>query len=75
MPDGLLNRAIAKIPLPTVLANWGMTELSSVATMTKLAILQSSIKRRASCCRIWLQRSWNRGQAAPSHGVIGARLW
>lgn len=35
MPDGLLNRAIATFPLKTVFANWGMTELSSVATMTK----------------------------------------
>ncbi|KAL3439929.1 hypothetical protein BJX65DRAFT_291413 [Aspergillus insuetus] len=35
MPDGLLNRAIATFPLQTVFANWGMTELSSVATMTK----------------------------------------
>ncbi|KAL2839428.1 acetyl-CoA synthetase-like protein [Aspergillus pseudodeflectus] len=35
MPDGLLNRAIATFPLQTVFASWGMTELSSVATMTK----------------------------------------
>ncbi|KAL2852233.1 hypothetical protein BJX68DRAFT_275046 [Aspergillus pseudodeflectus] len=35
MPDGLLDRAIRSFPLEIVFTNWGMTELSSVATMTQ----------------------------------------
>ncbi|KAL2843349.1 hypothetical protein BJY01DRAFT_248637 [Aspergillus pseudoustus] len=34
MPDGLLNSVVREFPLQTVFATWGMTELSSVATMT-----------------------------------------
>lgn len=34
MPQGLLNRVINEFPVRELFTNWGMTELSSVATMT-----------------------------------------
>lgn len=34
MPDGLLNRVISQFPIRDIYTNWGMTELSSIATMT-----------------------------------------
>lgn len=34
MPEGLLNRVINEFPVRELFTNWGMTELSSVATMT-----------------------------------------
>ena len=34
MPDGLLTRIQKGFPIPDIYTNWGMTELSSVATMT-----------------------------------------
>ena len=37
MPDGLLTRVMTKFPIPDIYTNWGMTELSSIATMTTAA--------------------------------------
>ncbi|KAH8880516.1 acetyl-CoA synthetase-like protein [Thozetella sp. PMI_491] len=37
MPEGLLTRVINYFPIPDVYTNWGMTELSSIATMTTAA--------------------------------------
>jgi acyl-CoA synthetase (AMP-forming)/AMP-acid ligase II len=34
MPEELLARVITKFPIPELYTNWGMTELSSIATMT-----------------------------------------
>jgi long-chain acyl-CoA synthetase len=34
MPEGLLVRVMTKFPIPDIYTNWGMTELSSIATMT-----------------------------------------
>ncbi|ERS95335.1 hypothetical protein HMPREF1624_08213 [Sporothrix schenckii ATCC 58251] len=34
MPKGLLTRVITKFPIRDIYTNWGMTELSSIATMT-----------------------------------------
>ncbi|ORY01287.1 hypothetical protein BCR34DRAFT_606004 [Clohesyomyces aquaticus] len=34
MPKELLNRVVTKFPIPELFTNWGMTELSSIATMT-----------------------------------------
>lgn len=34
MPEELLVRVITKFPIPNIYTNWGMTELSSIATMT-----------------------------------------
>ncbi|KAL1887605.1 hypothetical protein Sste5346_010106 [Sporothrix stenoceras] len=34
MPRGLLTRVINKFPIRDIYTNWGMTELSSIATMT-----------------------------------------
>ncbi|OAA60212.1 AMP-dependent synthetase/ligase [Niveomyces insectorum RCEF 264] len=34
MPNGLLTRVMEKFPIPEIYTNWGMTELSSIATMT-----------------------------------------
>ncbi len=34
MPEGLLTRVMTKFPIPDIYTNWGMTELSSIATMT-----------------------------------------
>lgn len=34
MPKGLLDRVMSEFPVSEVFTNWGMTELSSVATMT-----------------------------------------
>ncbi|CAK7212823.1 hypothetical protein SBRCBS47491_001595 [Sporothrix bragantina] len=34
MPKGLLTRVIEKFPIRDIFTNWGMTELSSIATMT-----------------------------------------
>jgi mevalonyl-CoA ligase len=34
MPEDLLNRVIKSFPVPALYTNWGMTELSSVATIT-----------------------------------------
>jgi acyl-CoA synthetase (AMP-forming)/AMP-acid ligase II len=34
MPDGLLNRIQTGFPIRDIYTNWGMTELSSIATMT-----------------------------------------
>ena len=37
MPEELLNRVMAQFPIARLYTNWGMTELSSVATMTTAA--------------------------------------
>ena len=37
MPDGLLTRVINTFPIQDLYTNWGMTELSSIATMTTAA--------------------------------------
>lgn len=34
MPDGLLTRVANRFPIQDIYTNWGMTELSSIATMT-----------------------------------------
>lgn len=34
MPEELLTRVMTRFPIPHLFTNWGMTELSSVATMT-----------------------------------------
>lgn len=34
MPEDLLSRVMTKFPIPAIYTNWGMTELSSIATMT-----------------------------------------
>ncbi|KAJ9610807.1 hypothetical protein H2200_005584 [Cladophialophora chaetospira] len=34
MPEELLSRVMSTFPIPALFTNWGMTELSSVATMT-----------------------------------------
>ncbi|CAK7199702.1 hypothetical protein SEUCBS139899_002385 [Sporothrix eucalyptigena] len=34
MPNGLLTRVMTKFPIRDIYTNWGMTELSSIATMT-----------------------------------------
>ena len=34
MPDGLLTRVIDQFPIQDIYTNWGMTELSSIVTMT-----------------------------------------
>lgn len=37
MPAGLLSRVVTKFPIQDIYTNWGMTELSSIATMTTAA--------------------------------------
>jgi mevalonyl-CoA ligase len=37
MPEELLTRVMTSFPIPSLYTNWGMTELSSVATMTTAA--------------------------------------
>lgn len=37
MPAGLLSRVITRFPIQDIYTNWGMTELSSIATMTTAA--------------------------------------
>ncbi|KPI37994.1 putative acyl-CoA synthetase YngI [Cyphellophora attinorum] len=50
MPEELLNRVMTSFPIPALYTNWGMTELSSVATMTTAA--DPVVKKMATAGRL-----------------------
>lgn len=40
MPAGLLSRVVTKFPIKAIYTNWGITELSSIATRTTTADIE-----------------------------------